>query len=204
MKLSETQLAAIKRPLPAEAVTKHPTKQGLSSIKPIFITERLNEVFGVGQWRVKVEPLIIGKEGEMVITKTYTTSNGKERTEYFAAGKVIFEVPAHEIYYECMAGSGNDDVGDSLKGMISDNLGKIASWLGIGIDVFKGQHDQALKQEESRVKLEISKGVAQIKKCENVEQLKDVKAKLPEYVLNSKEFKEAATERFNQVSGKAA
>ena len=41
------------RRLPDEAVSQHPTKKFLSSIKSIYVTERLNEVFGVGSWRVE-------------------------------------------------------------------------------------------------------------------------------------------------------
>jgi hypothetical protein len=118
--------------------------------------------------------------------------------------KTVLEIPDYGIHYECIAGASNDDMGDAAKGATTDAITKICSYLGIGIDVFKGQHDQALKLEEARVKLEISKAAMGIKKCETVEQLKDVKAKLPEYVLNSRDFKEAATERFNQISGKLA
>ena len=35
-------------PLPAEAIKPHPTKSNMSTINAIFVTERLNEVFGVG------------------------------------------------------------------------------------------------------------------------------------------------------------
>jgi hypothetical protein len=43
--LTQIQINKIKEPLPAEAVTKHPTKTYLSSIKAIYVTERLNDVF---------------------------------------------------------------------------------------------------------------------------------------------------------------
>jgi len=43
--LTQNQLDLIKKPLPPEAVTQHPTKTYLSSIKAIYVTERLNEVF---------------------------------------------------------------------------------------------------------------------------------------------------------------
>ena len=39
---------ALRVPLPTGAVSKHPTKTFLSSIKAIYVTERLNDVFGVG------------------------------------------------------------------------------------------------------------------------------------------------------------
>jgi len=37
-KLSPEQIALIKKPLPAEAISKHPTKTYLSSIKAIYVT----------------------------------------------------------------------------------------------------------------------------------------------------------------------
>ncbi|WP_234735297.1 hypothetical protein [Tellurirhabdus bombi] len=202
--LSAEQQLLIKKPLPAEAVKPHPTKQGMSTIKAIYVTERLNDVFGIGSWALKTHLLATAGDGALFTTRTYTTSNGKERTEYFAVAKTTIEVPEYGIYYECIAGASNDDMGDAAKGATTDGITKICSYIGIGIDVFKGQHDQALKLEEARVKLEISKAVLAIKKCETVEQLKDAKAKFPEHVLNSRDFKEAATERFNQISAKQA
>ncbi|WP_234735364.1 hypothetical protein [Tellurirhabdus bombi] len=202
--LTAEQQLLIKKPLPAEAVKPHPTKQGMSTIKAIYVTERLNDVFGIGKWTIKTDLLPATADGNLFTIRTYTTSNGKERTEYFAVAKTVLEIPDYGVHYECIAGASNDDMGDAAKGATTDAITKICSYLGIGIDVFKGQHDQALKMEEARVKLEISKAAMGIKKCETVEQLKDVKAKLPEYVLNSRDFKEAATERFNQISMKQA
>ncbi|WP_234733372.1 hypothetical protein [Tellurirhabdus bombi] len=202
--LTAEQQLLIKKPLPAEAVKPHPTKQGMSTIKAIYVTERLNDVFGIGKWTIKTDLLPATADGSLFTIRSYTTSNGKERTEYFAVAKTVLEIPDYGIHYECIAGASNDDMGDAAKGAATDAITKICSYMGIGIDVFKGQHDQALKMEEARVKLEISKAAMGIKKCETVEQLKDIKAKLPEYVLNSRDFKEAATERFNQINEKSA
>jgi hypothetical protein len=41
----EINFDKLKEPLPAEAITQHPTKTYLSSIKAIYVTERFNEVF---------------------------------------------------------------------------------------------------------------------------------------------------------------
>ncbi len=43
----------LKKPLPPEAITANPTKPGLSSVKVIYIVERLNEVFGLKRPRKK-------------------------------------------------------------------------------------------------------------------------------------------------------
>jgi hypothetical protein len=112
---------------------------GLSTIKGIFVTERLNQVFGVGAWVVKTDL-------SSPITTVHTTTNaGRERIEYTAVAKTIFAVPAHDIYYECIASSTNSDPGDAAKGATTDAITKIASWIGIGIDVYKGKHGAAPK-----------------------------------------------------------
>ena len=44
MKITPEMYEALKKPLPEGAVSKHPTKTYLSSIKAIYVTERLNDV----------------------------------------------------------------------------------------------------------------------------------------------------------------
>ena len=132
--LSPEQLAKIAEPLPPEAIAAHPRMTGLSTIKGIFVTERLNQVFGVGAWVVKTDL-------SSPITTVHTTTNaGRERIEYTAVAKTIFTVPAHDIHYECIASSTNSDPGDAAKGATTDAITKIASWIGIGIEVYKGKH----------------------------------------------------------------
>tara|TARA_R110000851_G_scaffold328191_1_gene498517 strand:- start:1630 stop:1776 length:147 start_codon:yes stop_codon:yes gene_type:complete len=43
--VTDEMVLKLKAPLPSEAVTQHPTKTYLSSIKAIYVLERLNEVF---------------------------------------------------------------------------------------------------------------------------------------------------------------
>jgi hypothetical protein len=125
--LSLEQLSLLKSPLPKEAVKQHPTKTYLSSIKAIYVTERMNDVFGVGQWHTKVRKEVDGGGGMIVV-------------------HVTFEVPEYGIYYECFGGNDNGgetnknfDLGDAYKGATTDAITKIGSYLGIGIDVFKGK-----------------------------------------------------------------
>jgi hypothetical protein len=124
--LTAEKLAQLVRPLPPEAVTPHPTKTYLSSIKSIYVTERLNEVFGVGSWRVEVEK--VDQANKMVVVKVRLT------------------IPAYGIDYECYGGNDNADLGDAYKGATTDALTKIASWLGIGQEVFKGEAGKALQR----------------------------------------------------------
>lgn len=123
------KLEQLCEPLPSEAIKPHPTKTYLSSIKAIYVTERFNDVFGIGKWTQKVEPISHNKENGMVVVK------------------VVFEVPELNIYYESFGGNDNGgtnnknfDLGDAYKGATTDALTKIGSYLGVGIDVFKGKH----------------------------------------------------------------
>jgi len=120
----------LQEPLPPEAISPHPTKTYLSSIKGIYVTERLNEVFGVGAWSTKVE--------------FQTMMDSKERKDgtkpQMVVVKLCLEIPEYEIYYEAYGGNDNEDLGDAYKGAMTDALTKIGSFMGIGIDVFKGKH----------------------------------------------------------------
>lgn len=124
--LTAEKQAQLVRPLPPEAVTPHPTKTYLSSIKSIYVTERLNEVFGVGSWRVEVDK--VDQANKMVVVKVRLT------------------IPAYGIDYECYGGNDNADLGDAYKGATTDALTKIASWLGIGQEVFKGEAGKSLQR----------------------------------------------------------
>lgn len=130
--LSAEKQAQLVRPLPAEAVTPHPTKTYLSSIKSIYVTERLNEVFGVGSWKVEVNK--VDQANKMVVVKVRLT------------------IPAYGIDYECYGGNDNADLGDAYKGATTDALTKIASWLGIGREVFKGEAGKASQRATAEKK----------------------------------------------------
>lgn len=139
--VTDKQMEAIARPLPAEAVSPHPTKKFLSSIKSIYVTERLNEVFGVGKWKVETE--VVDKEGKMVVVK------------------LKFSIPEYGIYYECFGGNDNSDLGDAYKGATTDAITKVASWLGIGSEVFKGKAKTGPSETSPRPKQQPRPGVAQ-------------------------------------------
>ena len=126
LKTQEQLKRELSAPLPKEAISQHPTKSYLSSIKGIYITERLNNVFGIGKWSTSVNLIHMGEKGMVVV-------------------KVVFKVDDYGIYYESFGGNDNGgetsknfDLGDAFKGATTDAIGKIGSYLGIGIDVFKG------------------------------------------------------------------
>lgn len=110
--------AILDRRLPDEAVSVHPSKTFLSSIKSIYVTERLNEAFGVGAWQISTE--FIDRHEGMVVVKT------------------TLDIPEYGIHFESYGGNDNKDLGDAYKGASTDAITKIGSWLGIGADVFKG------------------------------------------------------------------
>lgn len=118
--ITETMKQALNRALPAEAIKPHPTKNYLSTINAIYVSERLNEVFGVGEWQTKVE---------YVSEKTNKTT--------MVVVKLTLDIPAYGIHYECFGGNDNADFGDAYKGATTDALTKIGSWLGIGAHVWK-------------------------------------------------------------------
>lgn len=121
--LTQEQLDLLNKPLPAEAMKQHPTKNYLTTINAIYVTERLNEVFGVGSWKLRTEFVSATPSGKttMIVTKT------------------IFEIPEYDIYFECYGGNDNADLGDAYKGSTTDALTKIGSYLGIGAHVWKNQ-----------------------------------------------------------------
>lgn len=129
--ITPEQKEALDRRLPDEAVSQHPTKKFLSSIKSIYVTERLNEVFGVGSWRVETDIV--------------------ERAERMVVVKLRFSIPEYGIYYECFGGNDNADLGDACKGATTDALTKVCSWLGIGAEVFKGRQTGAGAPPQSSV-----------------------------------------------------
>lgn len=133
MKLIEEQIIQLHKPLPTWAVKPHPTKTNMSAIHPMAIIERLNEVFGVGGWSFTSEYL-------SCTPSIQKTKNG-ERNVFIATVKGRLEID--DCVIEQYGGNTNDDAGDTLKGSATDALTKIASYLGIGAEIYKGHGNVA-------------------------------------------------------------
>src|SRR5579863_4065857 len=118
--LPEDLKIKLKEPLPREAVSPNPQKPGLSGIKVIYVVERLNDVFGLNGWHIDNE---IVETGRMVVVRATLT------------------IPKYSIVIEQFGGNDNPDRGDAYKGACTDALSKCASYLGIGMDVYKGLND---------------------------------------------------------------
>jgi hypothetical protein len=131
MKLDNVKKDQLQAPLPQWAVRQNPMKPKMSVIHPMSIIDRLNEVFGVGAWHFKTTAIDCTKE----IQKT---KNG-DRDVYMSSVHATLEIPEYDIHIEQFGGSTNDDKGDALKGGATDALTKMASYLGIGASIYKGQ-----------------------------------------------------------------
>ena len=123
----------LKQPLPKEAIKQHPTKTYLSTIKAIYVVERFNECFGIGGWIINNE--VVLKEGKWIIIKATLT------------------IPEYNITIpDIFGGNDNADLGDAYKGACTDALTKIGSYLGIGMDVYKGLADAQQQPSEPKKK----------------------------------------------------
>jgi hypothetical protein len=119
LKITDEMRAKLRVPLPPEAVSPHPTKTYLSTIKAIYVFERLNDVFGLGSWTLKNTVIEAGEHAIVV--------------------NAVLEIPEYGFYGEAYGGNDNADRGDAYKGSTTDALTKIAAQqLEIGMDVYKG------------------------------------------------------------------
>lgn len=107
------------RPLPKDALKKHPSRSYLTTINPIYVTDRLNEAFGVGGWNFNPEIVDDDTDPKMVIIRGTLTAD------------------KHSIKVVQFGGNNNDDRGDAYKGASTDALTKCASYLGIGAEVWR-------------------------------------------------------------------
>ena len=114
-------LEKLKASLPPQAVSPNPDRPGLSAIKVIYVVERLNEVFGLNGWHIANE---VVEKGAMVVVKGTLT------------------IDDYGIRIEQYGGNANSDRGDAYKGACTDALSKCASYIGIGMDVYKGLRDE--------------------------------------------------------------
>jgi hypothetical protein len=116
-RVPEELVRQLNEPLDAAAIQPHPSKPYLSTIKTIYQLERLNQVFGLGGWTYAVE---VVEPEQMVVVK------------------VTLEVAEYGIVLTQFGGSDNEDRGDAYKGAVTDALSKLCGYLGIGMDVYKG------------------------------------------------------------------
>lgn len=115
---------------PAEALSAD-TSRGfaLTSIKAQYVVERLNNVFGIGGWRLT---------GNYEATKD---ASGNETGVLFHGELVVrLGSKTHAVATVGYSDS-KKNKGDQYKGAKTDALSKAASYLGVGNEVFKGLVD---------------------------------------------------------------
>jgi len=155
MKLTEQQTLKLKEALPVWAVKPHPAKTNMTAIHPMAVIDRLNEVFGIGGWSFTTEFISCEK-------RVQKTKNG-ERDVYDSAvkGRLTIE----DLILEQYGGSTNDDKGDAIKGGCTDALTKIASYLGIGAEIYKnhGNVDGEMTKDEALYQLEQCVSLVELK-----------------------------------------
>jgi len=149
MKLTPEQEKQLKVALPTWAVKPHPTKPKMSAIHPMAIIDRLNEVFGIGGWNFTTE--FISCEEKTQVTRKGTP---EESTRQIYISAVKGQLKIGDLIIEQFGGSTNDDKGDALKGGATDSLTKIASYLGVGAEIYKG-HGNVNGGEEAEDKGEL-------------------------------------------------
>ena len=111
------------KPFPAEAMRTIAGAAKLTTIKAGYITERINEVWGHGNWTFEI--LETEKIDDEIICKVqFCPSIGLPITHYGGSVKI----------------SGKT-WGDTYKSAVTDALTKCASYYGIGNEVFKGNID---------------------------------------------------------------
>lgn len=125
IKIDEEIRSKLRAPFPPEAISQHPTKTFLSTIKAIYVVERLNDLFGIAGWTIEHEiisdtPEYVTVKGRLVIFKPYDIATPYQFGGHNKTGK-------------------NTEPADGYKSAVTDCQSKCASYLEIGIDIFKGK-----------------------------------------------------------------
>ena len=88
MEITDEVRKELRKPFPKEAISQHPTKTFLSTIKAIYVTERLNDVFGIGGWTLDHE--VVSDTEDYVTVKgrlLYGRTEDDKRTRNFNNNK---------------------------------------------------------------------------------------------------------------------
>ncbi len=108
---------------PDKAYKKHPTKTFLTTLKAMYVTERLNDVFGIGRWTIHTE--VIERTNDYILLQGEFESMDYDVTV------------AKQFGGHCTTGK-NTEIADGYKSAFTDCMSKIASYFEIGIEMFKG------------------------------------------------------------------
>ena len=115
----------LNRDLPKAALKEMPHKQGMTAISPIYVTDRMNEAFGIGGWQF--EPEVINDSDKMVIVRG------------------VLSIPSINARIVQFGGNDNRDRGDAYKGAATDALTKCCSYLGVGAHVWRNNQPREVE-----------------------------------------------------------
>jgi hypothetical protein len=101
----------LRAPFPTEAYSPHPTKTFLTTLKAMYVTERLNDVFGVGRWYI--EPEVIERTADYVLMKGTFIS-------------LDFDIVPITQYGGHSTSGKNTEIADGYKSALTDCQSKIA------------------------------------------------------------------------------
>lgn len=184
-RLKKENRAKLSKPMPKAALQKHPTKSFLTTIKSAYIMERLNDVFGILGWDIEhsVEDIIQLQDG-----RKYIVMKGR------------IHIKEADLYTPYQYGGHflegrNTEPADGYKSAVTDCLSKCASFLEIGIQIFKGNvNDQTFN--ESKIPDEVVED-----KPETPKKAKKVEKELPkkeEPVMEEQEDEDVANLNVNK------
>lgn len=139
-RLTEPFRPRLSKALSGKAIKQHPTKTYLSTIKSIFIVERLNDVFGVCGWDFEHEVVEKTTNGD----KPYIVVKGRIYIREFDL-YTPFQYGGHDL-----GGKGTEPA-DGYKSAVTDAMSKCASLLEIGIQVFKGEPSSQESNKSKRL-----------------------------------------------------
>jgi len=131
--------AELKADFPNEAYQKDLSRgagSALTSIKAQYISERLNDVFGVFGWKFTGTSEVIEGQGVLIHGELTISSGDLNRTIENFGFADFFQSYKDKKTQEWKKRPKN--LGDVYKSAMTDSLGKCASIIGIGDSVFKG------------------------------------------------------------------
>ena len=123
-KITEEIRKLLRADFPKEAYSAHPTKTFLTTLKAMYIVERLNDVFGIGRWTIEHSVELSTPDYILIRGKLIILDYDCEIPDQFGGHQTTGK---------------NTEIADGYKSAVTDVLSKSASYLEVGIDMFKGK-----------------------------------------------------------------
>ena len=168
--ITPTMTKALTAEFPPEAYKKVTQRGGYMTLQAGYITERLNEVFGVGRWKLEHET--------NSYPETKTNAEGATMVTMHVVTKGHFESLDYDTDTTTQYGSSKLDnpIGDSFKKSVTDCLSKVASQLGVGNSLFKGliEENGKSKAENKADKKEKEKKAKDVISPEDLKRIGDI------------------------------